>query len=80
MYSTAPIYPALEELVLTEWMKRLTEKLGADHAMVKKILGGRTPEEAARDYVRGSKLADVAELEEADGGPGGGGGKQRHDD
>ncbi|MFN0103762.1 MAG: S46 family peptidase [Bryobacteraceae bacterium] len=61
MYSTAPVYPALEEVVLTEWMKRLIEKMGADHALVKKILDGRTPEEAARYYVRGSKLADVAE-------------------
>jgi hypothetical protein len=61
MYSTAPVYPVLEEVALSEWMKRLVEKLGADHAMVKKILAGRTPEEAARYYVRGSKLADVAE-------------------
>jgi hypothetical protein len=61
MYSTAPIYPALEEVVLTEWMKRLTEKLGADHAMVKRVLNGRTPEAAAQYYVRGTKLADVAE-------------------
>ena len=61
MYSTAPIYPALEEVVLTEWMKRLTEKLGADHAIVKRVLGGRTPEAAAQYYVRGTKLADVAE-------------------
>jgi hypothetical protein len=59
MYSTAPIYPALEEVVVAEWMKRLVEKLGPDHAMVKKVLAGRTPEAAARYYVRGSKLADV---------------------
>lgn len=61
MYSTAPVYAALEEVVVAEWMKRLVEKLGADHAMVKKILAGRTPEDAAKHYVRGSKLADVAE-------------------
>ncbi len=61
MYSTAPVYAALEEVVLTEWMKRLVEKLGADHAIVKRVLGGRTPEMAAQYYVRGSKLADVAE-------------------
>jgi len=61
MYSTAPVYPALEEVALSEWMKRLTERLGADHSLVKKILAGRTPDEAARYYVRGSKLADVAE-------------------
>lgn len=59
MYSTAPIYPSLEELVLTEWMKRLTEKLGPEHPVVKKVLNGRTPAEAAHYYVSGSKLADV---------------------
>lgn len=61
MYSTAPVYPSLEEVVVAEWMKRLVEKLGAGHAVVAKVLGGRTPEAAARYYVRGSKLADVAE-------------------
>jgi hypothetical protein len=61
MYSTAPIYPALEEVVLAEWLKRLTEKLGPGHALVAKILRGRTPEAAAGELVAGSKLADVAE-------------------
>ena len=70
MYSTAPVYAALEEVVLTEWMKRLVEKLGADHAIVKRVLGGRTPEMAAQYYVRGSKLADVAERKKLTaGGP-----------
>lgn len=46
---------------MAEWMKRLVEKLSADHGVVKKILAGRTPEEAAKYYVHGSKLADVAE-------------------
>jgi hypothetical protein len=70
MYSTAPVYPALEEVVLAEWMKRLVEKLGADQPMVKKILAGRTPEAAAQYYVRGSKLADVAERKKLTASPG----------
>jgi hypothetical protein len=61
MYSTAPVYPALEEVVLAEWLKRLTERLGPGHSVVAKILNGRTPEAAARDFVAGSKLTDVAE-------------------
>ncbi|HEU0124470.1 MAG TPA: S46 family peptidase [Bryobacteraceae bacterium] len=61
MYSTAPVYPALEEIVLAEWMKRLTEKLGATHPMVQKILAGRGPEAAAKYYVSGTKLTDVME-------------------
>jgi len=61
MYSTAPIYPALEEVLVAEWIKRMVEKLGTNHAIAKKVLAGRTPEMAAQYYVRGSKLADVAE-------------------
>src|SRR5262249_59439548 len=33
----------------------------ADHDLVKKILGGKTPEEAAEGYVKSSKLKDVEE-------------------
>jgi hypothetical protein len=61
MYSPAPVYAALEEVVMTEWLKRLVEKMGPEHGLVKKILAGRTPEAAAAYYVKGSKLADVAE-------------------
>ena len=61
MYSTAPIYPKLEELLLEEWMKRLTEKLGAENEVVKKVLNGRSPRDSAKYYVGGTKLIDVAE-------------------
>ena len=69
MYSAAPVYPALEEVVLAEWMKRMVEKLGPNHAVVKKILAGRTPEAAAQYYVRGSKLVDVAERKKLTASP-----------
>lgn len=61
MFSEAPIYPALEEVVLEQWFLRLTERLGAADETVKKLLRGQTPKEAARYYVRGTKLMDVAE-------------------
>ncbi len=61
LYSTAPLYPALEELAIHEWLKRMVEKLGTENATVRKVLGGRTPEAAAKYYVSGSKLFDVAE-------------------
>ncbi|MBI2684802.1 MAG: S46 family peptidase [Acidobacteria bacterium] len=69
MYSTAPVYPALEEIVLAEWMKRMVEKLGKEHVLVARILDGRTPEEAAKYYVRGSKIADVAERKKLTASP-----------
>ncbi|MBM3757439.1 MAG: S46 family peptidase [Acidobacteria bacterium] len=61
MYSTAPIYPKLEELLMEEWIKRMVEKLGVDHDVVKKVLNGRSPRDAAKYYVGGAKLIDVAE-------------------
>jgi len=61
LYSEAPIYPALEQVTLEEWFKRMTERLGAGHPLVAKILAGRTPAEAAKYYVGGTKLTDVAE-------------------
>jgi hypothetical protein len=47
----------------------MADSLGADHAVVKQILGGDTPQQAAARYVNGSALADVAERRKlADGG------------
>jgi hypothetical protein len=43
--------------------------LGAGHATVKAVLGGRTPEQAAEQYVSGSKLKDVAERKRLAGSP-----------
>lgn len=61
MYSTAPIYPAMEQVVLENYFSFLVKELGADNAVVKAILEGRTPAEAAKFYVQSSKLPLVAE-------------------
>jgi hypothetical protein len=70
LFSEAPIYPALEEVALEQWFLRLTERLGAADETVKKVLRGQTPKEAARYYVRGTKLTDPAERKKLAGNAG----------
>ena len=58
LFSPAPIYPEFEEVKLAhslaEWKRAMP-----DDPLVERVLRGRTPAEAARDFVRGTKLADV---------------------
>src|SRR5713226_2649344 len=61
MYSPAPITDSLEITVLAENFRFMQRQLGADHELVKKVLDGKTPEQAAETYVKTSKLKDVAE-------------------
>jgi hypothetical protein len=60
LYSPAPIYDDVEEVTLTDRLKEAEEILGKNHAYVRAILGGRTPEQVAREAVAGTKLEDVA--------------------
>jgi hypothetical protein len=61
MFSGAPVYPALEISELTDYFTVLAKELGAAHPVVQSILGGRSPNDAARAYVENSKLASVDE-------------------
>ncbi len=60
LYSPAPIYPSLEKVTITDSLKELAEKLGADDPLVKKALAGKTAEERADELVDGTHLKDVA--------------------
>ena len=60
LFSTAPIYPALEKLTLTTFFENLVSTFGPTEPFVIQILAGRTPAAAADFYVTNSKLADVA--------------------
>ena len=55
--SPAPVYPQLEQALLTFYLVRLREQLGPDEPVVKKVLGKQSPEALARKLVSGSKLA-----------------------
>lgn len=61
LYSEAPVTESLEELQAVDYLRFAAAKLGADHPAVKQMLAGRTPEDAARALIRGSKLKDIAE-------------------
>ncbi|MGO9095234.1 MAG: S46 family peptidase [Bryobacteraceae bacterium] len=61
MYSPAPIADGVEIAVLANYLRFLEEQLGPGNETVKAVLGGRTPEQAAKDYVSSSKLKDVGE-------------------
>jgi len=70
LFSPAPVYPGLEEAMAVDAMKLMLEELGADDPYVKACLDGKTPEEAARALVAGTKLADPALRRKlVDGGP-----------
>src|SRR5258708_10903802 len=61
IYSTAPITDSLEIAMIAENLRFLQRQLGPDNELVKKVLAGKTAEQAAEMYVKTSKLKDVAE-------------------
>jgi hypothetical protein len=60
LFSTAPVYRSLDVATLTESLTLMQEKLGAGDPTVQHILNGKTPAEAAKAYIDGSKLDDSA--------------------
>jgi len=61
IYSTAPISDSLQIAELAEGFRFMQQALGGDDELVKKVLDGKTPQQAAAMYVTSSKLKDVAE-------------------
>jgi Peptidase S46 len=59
LFSEAPIYPEYETARLAHSLEFWISKVGQDDPMVICVLRGRTPEQAAKELVAGSKLADV---------------------
>jgi hypothetical protein len=60
LFSTAPIYKSLETVLLGNSLAEMQEALGNDSPAVKDSLNGKTPQEAAKALVAGTKLDDVA--------------------
>lgn len=56
--SAAPIYPGLEEALLTAWLAEAAKTLGANDPFVKTALGTAKPADVAKQVVSGTKLAD----------------------
>ena len=61
LYSTAPITPSQEVAVLTSYFASLESEFGAGDPLVRQILAGRSPSQAAQAYVVASKLFDASE-------------------
>jgi hypothetical protein len=60
LFSTAPVYKSLDTVLLADSLSEMQEALGKDNADVEKVLNGKTPADAAKDIVAGTKLDDVA--------------------
>jgi hypothetical protein len=58
LFSPAPVYADLEEIQLADRFAEAIEMLGAKDPFVLAVLGGRTPEGAAKELVSGTKIAD----------------------
>jgi hypothetical protein len=59
LFSTAPIYPELEQHELADDLTLLAERRGGDDPLVRRALAGKSPQDLASELVRGTKLADV---------------------
>src|SRR5205823_6129255 len=57
LYSPAPVHEDFEKLKLADSLGYMVELLGADHALVKQILNGKSPEDRANELIEGTKLA-----------------------
>ena len=60
LFSSAPVYKNLETATLALSLAQMQEALGPDDAAVKASLSGKSPEEAAKALISGTKLEDVA--------------------
>lgn len=57
--SSAPIYPAYEEVKLAWSLNKLRERLGPEDPLVKLVLARESPEALAAKLVAGTRLGDV---------------------
>jgi hypothetical protein len=60
LFSPAPVFPAMEEVLLANTLQESLDELGPEDPFVKAALNGRTPAQLAREAVAGTKLADAA--------------------
>ncbi|HWC96904.1 MAG TPA: S46 family peptidase [Candidatus Sulfopaludibacter sp.] len=60
LFSPAPVYPGLEIARITAALQDALKELGPEDRFVKAVLNGRTPEQAAKALIEGTKLADPA--------------------
>jgi len=70
LFSGAPVYKSLDEVLFAESLALMQEKLGADYPAVKKLLNGKTPAEVAHNAIANTRLDDVTVRKQLyNGGP-----------
>ena len=60
LFSKAPVYKDLEQVVLGDLIARTLELRGADDPLCVKLLDGKSPLDRAAELVQGTKVDDVA--------------------
>jgi hypothetical protein len=60
MASEAPIYPGNEQAKLEASLAMMVKYVGADNALVKQVLAGKTPKARAAELVAGTRMGDAA--------------------
>jgi len=60
LFSSAPIYPAMEKAQLEDSLTLLATTLGADDPLSRVVLAGKSPAARAAELVSGTELPDVA--------------------
>ena len=60
LFSGRPFYPDLEIFFLADGLNTLVKDFGANDALVKQLLAGKSPQARAEELVRGTKLEDIA--------------------
>jgi hypothetical protein len=61
LFSEEPLYDNYEQVKLADSLTWLAEQMDYDNALVRKVLGSKSPQERATELVQGTKLKDVAE-------------------
>jgi hypothetical protein len=60
LFSPAPVYPQMDEVLLTDALQNSLEELGPSDPFIKAALGDRSPHEVVKEMITGTKLADPA--------------------
>jgi hypothetical protein len=60
LFAEQPIYPGFEKVKLGWSLAKLREELGADHPLVRQVLGKESPQQLADRLVDGTTLQDVS--------------------
>ena len=60
LFSTAPIYKNLDSVLLADSLAEMQDALGKENPDVQKVLQGKPPADAAKDFISNTKLEDVA--------------------